>query len=71
LFEKASHDDKAFADYNAAISLRPSYFQAYMNRGLVFERAGQYDRALGGSDRAIALNPGIPMPTTKSRFVSL
>lgn len=50
--------DGAIQDFNKAIALDPSDYNAYVNRGLLFIESGQTDKALEDLDKAISLNPG-------------
>ncbi|HLP22341.1 MAG TPA: tetratricopeptide repeat protein [Chitinophagales bacterium] len=50
--------DKAIADYNRALELKPGYADAYHNRARVWERKGEFDKAIEDYSRAIELNPG-------------
>ncbi len=45
------------ADYNQAIELNPSFVQAYLNRGILYDDQGKGDLALADYNQAIALNP--------------
>ena len=42
--------DLALADYNRAIELNPSYFEAYNNRGNIYMARGDNERALQDFD---------------------
>jgi tetratricopeptide (TPR) repeat protein len=56
-FEKRGQLDKALEDYTRAITIYPSYVEAYGDRGTIFEKMGLTQRALEDYDRAIDLNP--------------
>ena len=56
-FETKGQFDKAIKDYDKAIALSPSYYEAFFNRGTAFETKGQLDKAIVDYDKAIALNP--------------
>ncbi len=49
--------DAANKDFERAIALNPSYFDAYNNFGMTLYKMGKFDDAIGEFDRAIALNP--------------
>jgi len=49
--------DRAIADYNEAIRLRPEA-RFLSSRGDSYNYKGDYDRAIADYDRALALNPG-------------
>ncbi len=49
--------DRAIADYDKAIALKPKYADFYNNRGIAYDKKGEYDRAIADYDKAIALNP--------------
>jgi tetratricopeptide (TPR) repeat protein len=55
-------NDKAVADYSKAISLMPSYANAYVARGNIRKTEGDYDTAIVDYDTAISINPvGAPL----------
>jgi tetratricopeptide (TPR) repeat protein len=56
-FERTGRLDKAIEDYDRAIALDPSYYQAFLGRGAIFRETGRLDKAIEDYDRAIALNP--------------
>jgi lipoprotein NlpI len=49
--------DRAIADFNEAILLRPEYASAYNNRGNAWGNKGGYDRAIEDYSEAIRLTP--------------
>ena len=49
--------DRAIADFNEAIQLRPEYALAYNNRGNAWGNKNDYERAIGDYSEAIRLNP--------------
>jgi tetratricopeptide (TPR) repeat protein len=51
--------DRAIADYNAAIGLKPDFAEALVNRGIAWFDKGQYDRTIADSSRAIELRPDL------------
>ena len=50
-------NDLAYADFDAALELRPKDAQAYDNRGNASSARGDQQAALADFDRAIALDP--------------
>jgi tetratricopeptide (TPR) repeat protein len=55
------HDyDRAIADYNTAIQLKPDYAEAYNDRGFAYYLKGDAERAIADYTRAIALRPNYP-----------
>jgi hypothetical protein len=48
---------EAFAHYNEAIKLNPSYANAFFNRGNAYVRLDKYQQALNDYNQAIALSP--------------
>jgi tetratricopeptide (TPR) repeat protein len=53
-------DEEALADYNRAIALDPSFYQAYLNRANLLRRYGKLDEALADLQRAIDAAPENP-----------
>src|SRR6185436_14216643 len=52
------HDyDRAIAEYNTAIRLKPDYAEAYNDRGFAYYLRGDAERAIADYTRAIALRP--------------
>ena len=49
--------DRAIADFDRAIQLKPDDAVAYANRGWAYDDKGDYDRAIADFDRAIQLKP--------------
>ena len=49
--------DKAIADSSEAIRLDPRMALAYANRGMAWQKKGQYDKALGDLNEAVRLDP--------------
>lgn len=55
------HDyDRALANYNLAIKLKPDYAEAYNNRGHAYYWKGDSTRAITDFTRAIELRPSYP-----------
>jgi lipoprotein NlpI len=52
--------DKAIADYDAALRLKPDDPAAFSNRGSAYRHKGEYDKAIADSDTVIRLNPNYP-----------
>jgi tetratricopeptide (TPR) repeat protein len=48
---------EALACYRATVALWPSFHGAYLNRGLVYYRQKDYERACADFDRALSLRP--------------
>ena len=49
--------DRAIADYDEAIRLKPDFAQAFSNRGNIYRKKGRFDRAIEDYDEAIRLEP--------------
>lgn len=49
--------DKAIEDFTKAIGLDPNFAIVYGNRGILFEKKGDYDKALQDCNKAIAIDP--------------
>jgi tetratricopeptide (TPR) repeat protein len=49
--------DLAIDEYTEAISIDPEYAAAYFDRGIAFQRIGDYDRSIGDYTQAIDLDP--------------
>jgi tetratricopeptide (TPR) repeat protein len=56
-YEKAGDFDKALADLNKVVELRPKFARGYLARGLVQDDLGATDKALADLASAIALKP--------------
>jgi tetratricopeptide (TPR) repeat protein len=55
------HDyDRAIAEYDIAIRLKPDYAEAYNDRGFAHYLKGDAERAIADYTRAIALRPNYP-----------
>ena len=53
---KTMHDsDRAIADYNLAIQLKPDFAEAYDKRGNAYADKGENDRAIADYNQAIQL----------------
>ena len=59
---------KAFADYDKALEVKPNYNQVYYNRGIVFEKQGDYENAIMEFKRAYKL--GLRSKLLIERFVA-
>ena len=55
-YNKGDHD-RAIADYNEVIRIKPDFAEAYNNRGVAYKNKGDYDRAIADYKEAIRLNP--------------
>ena len=53
----ADQYDSAITNLTKALTIDPTYFDAYVNRGLVFAILGQYDQAIADENKAIELAP--------------
>ena len=56
LFDKGNID-RAIADFNQAIQLKPKYALAYNNRGVAYRSRGEFDKAIDDFTGAITLSP--------------
>ena len=52
---KGEHD-RAIADFDKVLSLKPKNANAYLNRGVAYAHKGKYDRAIADYDKALDLN---------------
>lgn len=52
-------NDRAIADADEAIRLKPDLAAAYANRGAAYESKGDHDRAISDADEAIRLKPDL------------
>lgn len=49
--------DRAIADYDQAIRLKPNDADSFINRAITYRKKGDYDRAIADYDEAISLKP--------------
>ncbi len=49
--------DEAIADFDQAIVLDPSNYEAYRQRALLYEKKGETDKAIADFEKALALSP--------------
>ena len=56
-YSKNGDQNKAIADLNAALRLKPDYAVAFYNRGLAYKIKGQRAQAIRDYTEAIRLNP--------------
>ena len=54
---RAGPEEKAIANYDRAISLRPRDAALFSNRGVVLKDLKRFDEALASFDRALAIDP--------------
>jgi hypothetical protein len=59
-FSSVQDYERAIADYNTAIRLKPDYAEAYNDRGFAYYLKGDAERAIADYTRAIALRPNYP-----------
>jgi tetratricopeptide (TPR) repeat protein len=59
-FSSVRDYDRAIADYNTAIGLKPDYAEAYNDRGFAYYLKGDAERAIADYTRAITLRPDYP-----------
>ena len=53
-------DQEALADFNKAIQLKPDYYEALLNRGVIYtDRLAQYEKAIADFRQVLRLNPSI------------
>jgi len=57
LLDDAGETERALADFDVAIRLLPSRWQALHNRGVSYARLGEFDKAIADFDRTLELNP--------------
>ncbi len=58
-YKRKGQWDRAIADYDEAIRLKPDFVFAFTNRGNAYYYKGQFDRAIADFSNAIRLNPGL------------
>ena len=59
LMRRKRDHDKAIADYNEAIRLKPDFAEAYNARGNAYDEKGDHDKAIADYNEAIRLKPGL------------
>lgn len=57
---KLKHMDEALADYNVALSLKPDFYAARLNRGLYYYKINRKDAALEDFQKAITIDGTMP-----------
>nr|MBL0699419.1 tetratricopeptide repeat protein [Desulfobacterales bacterium] len=50
-------NEQSIQYYNQALKLKPRYPEAFSNKGLAYEKLGQFDDAVACYDKAIEINP--------------
>jgi tetratricopeptide (TPR) repeat protein len=45
--------------YNRALQFNPGMFNAYLNRGLLFEKQGQLEQAIQDYQRSVQIHPSV------------
>lgn len=50
-------EEEAIKNYTTAIQLCPSYYEAYLNRALLFRHLGELDKAIEDCKRALDISP--------------
>jgi tetratricopeptide (TPR) repeat protein len=50
-------NNRAIADFTAALRINPDYAKAYRNRGYAYNEKGDYDRAIADFTAALRINP--------------
>jgi tetratricopeptide (TPR) repeat protein len=58
-YERLDQLDKAIADFDAAIRLKPDYALAFGGRGLAYDNKGDTDRAIADYSQALRLKPDL------------
>jgi tetratricopeptide (TPR) repeat protein len=53
-------NDGAIIDFSETINLRPNHAGAYNNRGVLYARKHEYDKAISDWQEALKLNPAKP-----------
>jgi tetratricopeptide (TPR) repeat protein len=62
---------RALEDMELAVKLRPEWVNAYMQRGSILMRFGEYARAVADFDRVLALDPKYPAGVYINRALAL
>jgi lipoprotein NlpI len=57
VYEAKGDHDRAIADYNEAIRVKPDYADAFNNRGVTYDHKGDHDRAIADYTEAIRIKP--------------
>ena len=57
VYDKMGDHDRAIADYDEAIRLKPDLANAFNNRGATYEAKGDHDRAIADYAQAVHLKP--------------
>ena len=64
--------DEALQVFNVAIAYEPNFAGTYANRGILYDRMGQYQHAVDDYDRALSMDPEVAEgPHWLTRFLRL
>jgi tetratricopeptide (TPR) repeat protein len=69
-YEVKGENDKAIADFDEAIRLKPGYGEAYINRGLAWAKRGDFDRAIADFTQVTALEPRLAYLALSNRGIA-
>jgi tetratricopeptide (TPR) repeat protein len=61
IYKERGDYDRAMADFNRILAIKPDDALALVNRATVYDFKGDPDRAMADFDRAVALEPNNPM----------
>ena len=62
---------EALLDYGEAILLKPDYFEAYNNKGILLREIGHFEEATSDYNKAISLRPNSETAYTQLEVMCL
>jgi len=62
--------DKAIADFNQAIKIKPKYAEAYYNRSFTYEKKGMLASAMKDIEQAVRLQPQDDYYTNRMEYLN-
>ena len=71
LLKDLGHLDLSIKAYTEALSIKPDYFEAYNNMGLVLKKQGKLDKAIQAYKKSLSIKPNFEMALNNMGIVLL